>query len=153
MSSGFEQSGLQEQAADNKNRLLPPGSGPDEQYQADWRKVNGLPELRKRFSSEAKAISDREHPLNKKAEQMGFRQVDLMHPHLLKGKEVPRDLEDWGKRMLMWVRLSVKISALEELKKELEAQARRRASKSPARSGMWSDFRALGKNTWGSFFS
>lgn len=171
--------------AGSKEFLVPPGSRTPEQFNADLRDLDRLPELRKRLAAETKLFSDSEHPLSKKAEQMGFSKssghvrdtketqivlqpsnllqhvdfacfrnrscslllgrrsdgqasfnagrVELMHPHLIKGKELPHDLEDWGKRMLAWVYLSARVSGLEELKKVLSA----RASKSSERSGMF----------------
>ncbi|BDA42778.1 hypothetical protein COCOBI_03-6710 [Coccomyxa sp. Obi] len=143
MSCGSQQADL----AGGEYFLLPPGSRTPEQFDADLRDLNRLPELRKRFAAEAKLFSDSKHPLSKKAEQMGFKSVELMYPHLIKGRELPRDLEDWGKRMMAWVRLSVRISSLEELKKTLSA------SKSSVLSGMWSNVGVMGKKTWASIFS
>ncbi|BDA42779.1 hypothetical protein COCOBI_03-6720 [Coccomyxa sp. Obi] len=145
MSRGYYQTDL----AGNGEFLVPPDSRTPEQFNADLRDLNRLPELRKRLAAETKLFCDKEHPLSKKAEQMGFRRTELMHPHLIKGKEIPRDLEDWGKRMLAWVYLSAKVSCLEELKKTLAA----RASKSSQRSGMWSSVGVMGRNTWASIFS
>ncbi|BDA43358.1 hypothetical protein COCOBI_04-3700 [Coccomyxa sp. Obi] len=124
-----------------------------EQDEADLRELDELPKLRKRLAVETKVFCDSNHPLSRKAEQPGFRRVELMQPHLIRGKELPRDLEDWGKRMLAWVCLSVHVERLEQLKKDIKTQARRRASKSSMHSGMWSDVRAVGKKTWGLFFS
>ena len=54
-----------------------------------------------------------------------------MRPHLIKGRKLPRDLEEYGKGIVAWVILSVEISCLEDLEKNLEARAR----KSSVRSG------------------
>jgi len=60
---------------------------------------------------------------------------ELMHPYLIKGKEFPRDLEEFGKRMLEYVQLDVKIARLRLLKKDLKEQAQRGASKSSKHLG------------------
>ncbi|BDA43469.1 hypothetical protein COCOBI_04-4810 [Coccomyxa sp. Obi] len=149
MSSALHQTGLD----DVQDCLLTPESRTDLPSEADLRELRQLPELRKRYVVEGELFCNPEHPLSKKAEQLGFRRVELMQPHLVRGKEIPQDLEDWGKRMWSWMCLSVKIHRLEALKKDLKAQAHKRASKSLYHSGMWSEMTAVGKKAWGSLFS
>ena len=55
-----------------KGFLLPPGSRTPEKFDEDLRALDKLPELRKRFAMESRIFCDPEHPLNKKAKQMGF---------------------------------------------------------------------------------
>ncbi len=52
--------------------LLPPDSRTSEKFEAELRALEKLPELRKRYAAETEVFSNSEHPLQKKATQMGF---------------------------------------------------------------------------------